>query len=65
MAEPPLDPGALKVTLAWVSPAVAVPIVGAPATVIILLAVIPLPVKSATSIAALAPAAQLSAAARL
>ena len=32
MAAPPLEPGAVKVTLACVSPAVAVPMVGAPGT---------------------------------
>jgi hypothetical protein len=33
IADPPLLPGAVKVTVAWASPAVAVPIVGAPGTV--------------------------------
>ena len=33
MALPPSLAGALKVTVAWASPAVAVPIVGAPGTV--------------------------------
>ena len=33
MAEPPLFAGAVKVTVAWAFPAVAVPIVGAPGTV--------------------------------
>jgi len=32
MAEPPLEAGALNVTVAWVLPAVAAPIVGAPGT---------------------------------
>ena len=65
MADPPLSAGAVNVTLAWVSPAVAVPIVGAPGMVTTLLAVMPLPAKSATFSAAFAPAAQSSAAARL
>jgi hypothetical protein len=33
MAEPPFDPGAVKVTEAWALPAVAVPMVGAPGAV--------------------------------
>ena len=33
IAEPPLDPGAVNVTVAWAIPAVAVPMVGAPGTV--------------------------------
>jgi hypothetical protein len=33
MAEPPLEAGAVKVTVAWVLPPVAVPMVGAPGTV--------------------------------
>ena len=32
MADPPSEPGAEKLTLTWVSPAVAVPMVGAPGT---------------------------------
>ena len=34
MAEPPLDTGAVNATLIWALPAVAVPMVGAPGTVI-------------------------------
>ena len=33
MAEPPVLPGAVNVTVAWVLPPVAVPMVGAPGTV--------------------------------
>ena len=33
MVLPPFEPGAVKVTVAWAFPAVAVPIVGAPGTV--------------------------------
>ncbi len=32
IAEPPLEAGAVKVTVAWVFPAVAVPMIGAPGT---------------------------------
>ena len=34
MAKPPVDDGALQLTVAWVSPAVAETLVGAPGTVV-------------------------------